>query len=180
MVDGHSKVFTLQENGKVLLLCLYDNFGIIGDLELLSNTSYSASIEALSDVYCVGMSIEHAKKMLIVEDNRFLRYIATNLANEHIRNTKNCTFNLLYPLENRLATYILLSSENLTFNENLTQLSEMLATSYRHLLRVLVKFCDLSILEKHDSHYEIINLKELESMANGTIHQFEFQNSSQT
>ena len=49
---------------------------------------------------------------------------------------------MLYPLENRLASYILETYTNEDSNnaENLTQISELLGASYRHLLRVLNKF----------------------------------------
>ncbi len=99
----------------------------------------------------------------------FLRYISSSLATKLSRNTRNCSFNLLYPLENRLATYILASNEDLRFHENLTLLSELLATSYRHLLRVLTQFCTIGLLKKYDSYYEIINFEALEELSNKTI-----------
>ena len=59
---------------------------------------------------------------------------------------------MLYPLENRLARYILeaysTSSSQDENSESLTHISELLGTSYRHLLRVLDKFCSENIIKK--------------------------------
>ena len=64
--------------------------------------------------------------------------MALKLASLSVSNSVN----ILYPLENRLASYILASYTNEDNNntENLTQIAEFLGTSYRHLLRVVKEF----------------------------------------
>ncbi len=168
LVKGKAKVFSSQENGKSLLLCFYQNFEIIGEVEFFTNTNYTTNVQVLTDAYCIGIKLSVVKTYLM-NDNIFLRYISSSLATKLSRNTRNCSFNLLYPLENRLATYILASNEDLRFHENLTLLSELLATSYRHLLRVLTQFCTIGLLKKYDSYYEIINFEALEELSNKTI-----------
>lgn len=39
------------------------------------------------------------------------------------------------------------------FDENLTEIAELLGTSYRHLLRTLSEFCERRILKKEGSSY---------------------------
>ncbi|OYO76234.1 hypothetical protein CG709_15530, partial [Lachnotalea glycerini] len=55
-------------------------------------------------------------------------------------------------------------SDNLIFSENLTALSELLGTSYRHLLRTLRNFCDNGYLLKEKGYYKIIAPNQLRAL----------------
>ena len=82
--------------------------------------------------------------------------------------------NMLYPLENRLVRYILEAySTNYSQDENsesLTHISELLGTSYRHLLRVLDKFCSENIIKKSNKTIVILDTQKLENLA-GDLYQ---------
>jgi len=171
IVDGKAKVFKTEENGKSLLLCLYRDFGLIGGMEYLSKSTCAGSIQAITETYCLCMDLSTITRCFD-EDIRFVREIGTILAKSLARNAQNSSFNLLYPLENRLATYIYVSNEHNLFKENMTLLAELLGTSYRHLHRILVKFCDIGLLSKKGRNYEILDVKRLERMANQTINVF--------
>ena len=76
----------------------------------------------------------------------------------------------MYPLENRVASYIISigtdkNSEIIKFDETLTVISELLGTSYRHLLRTLNRLCNKNILKKEEDYYIIIDYKNLEELA---------------
>jgi len=82
--------------------------------------------------------------------------------------SNNSSINLLYPLENRLASYIVAfaSTDNdnikkLTFKESYSEIAELLGTSYRHLNRTLNKFCLEGILTKFDRDYLIEDFNKL-------------------
>jgi len=171
MMEGKAKVFTTQENGKLLLLCFYKDFGLLGELELLSDVPYTTTVKALSKVTCLSIDRKIFETKLLTNLD-FVQFIARSLSDKLLRNTQNCTFNMLYPLENRLATYILLSAENGYFSANQTYLSELLATSLRHLTRMLSKFCVDGILEKKNSRYLILDKDKLEALTEGTINSF--------
>jgi len=79
----------------------------------------------------------------------------------------NSSINLLYPLENRLASYInefLTNDEDsniyIDFDENLVNIAELLGSSYRHLLRTLNTLSKKGVLEKEDGKYKVL-LEEL-------------------
>ena len=77
---------------------------------------------------------------------------------------------MLYPLENRLASYILAtvqdSEENyLRFTGNLTEVSELLGTSYRHLLRTLSNLTSKGAIRKRSNYYEVIEIEILKDLA---------------
>ena len=80
--------------------------------------------------------------------------------------------NILYPLENRLASYILASYTNEDNNntENLTQIAEFLGTSYRHLLRVVKEFELEKIIKRDNKKLVILDKDKLEDLA-GDLYQ---------
>lgn len=167
LIDGRAKSFVSLENGKNLLTCFYEDFQVIGDLETLSMKTASGSMQALKDSYCIVISMEFVRKNLM-EDAKFLRFICENLGKKLHRCAHNSSINSLYPLENRLAAYILKTSygeEKLKFEGNLTEVAELLGGSYRHLLRTLEAFCDKKYLNKQKGVYEVIDRASLKKLS---------------
>ncbi|WP_238904355.1 cyclic nucleotide-binding domain-containing protein [Clostridium sp. YIM B02506] len=163
-VSGKAKVYTVMSNGKSLLLCFYIPFKVIGDVEFMYFNKADCSVQAIEETYCVGIAFEHIRKYSI-EDSKFLRFICDGLAEKLTRLSKYSSINLLYPLENRVASYILSNKEKNTFKENLTETAELLGASYRHLLRTLNSLCSKSIIRKKKNYYEIIDEEVLRGLA---------------
>lgn len=161
-VDGKAKVYSTLSNGKSLLLCFYQAFMLIGDLEISNAKPAFNNVQVIEDTYCIGISTEKVKTYLL-HDAKFLRYICNSLGEKLNQCSKNSSINLLYPLENRIASYILATGEN--FDESLTEISELLGTSYRHLLRTLNNMCQKGLIKKKDTGFEIINKKVLTMLA---------------
>lgn len=187
LVQGKAKVFTNLSNGKSLLLCFYQNFRVLGDIEVIGDNKLGTNVgdgftningdkavtnvQAIEDTYCIGISYEKVRKYLL-EDSKFLRYMCVSLGVKLTRCSKNSSINLLYPLENRLASYLYTTGERdrnrrncICFNENLTQIAELLGTSYRHLLRTLNHLCEKSILKKTEKGYEVLDENTLVLMS---------------
>lgn len=171
-LEGKAKVYSTLSNGKSLLLCFYQDFKLLGELEVIDGGVASATVQVIEDTCCICISSENVRKYLI-NDAKFLRYICSSLGQKVDRNSKNSSINLLYPLENRLASYILVTGEKancndkelIRFNENLTQTSELLGTSYRHLLRTLGILCSKGIITKKDDYYEVVDEESLRGLA---------------
>gem|GEM_PF-163618 len=162
-LSGRAKVYSLLSNGKHFLHTFYNQFEIIGDAEFVNQLNITTNVQALSDVYCLLLPLKQCHKMLY-DDRKFLRAACCHLAKKLDATGQFNSHNLLYPLEERLASYIINTSENLVFVENLTALSELLGTSYRHLLRTLKDFCDKEYLRKENGVYKIIAPKKLEAL----------------
>jgi len=171
-IEGKAKVYTTLSNGKSLLLCFYQKFKVFGDLELMNGETASASVQAIEDTYCIIIPLEKVETYLL-NDVKFLYFIGHSLSEKLSQSSKNSSINLLYPLENRLASYVLVTSQIATdnesnllvFNENLTETSELLGTSYRHLLRTLNSLCQKNILKKRSNYFEVIDEKHLKKLA---------------
>lgn len=170
-VEGKAKAYSTLSNGKSVLLCFYDGLQILGDVELIHSQKTTSNVQVMADSYCIGLPLEKVREQLI-HDATFLRCICSSLAQKLNRLSKNSTINLLYPLENRLASYILATGERVThyeqriiFNGNLTETSELLGTSYRHLLRTLNTLCDKSVIKKNNGCFEVTNMGLLKEFA---------------
>ncbi len=165
ITGGRSKVYVSLSNGKSLLLCFYEGLKILGDAELLSGAPASTNVQVIEATYGLGIPFEKVGSLLL-KDNRFLQFACSALGDKLIRLSQNSSINLLYPLENRLASYILaVSGGTLVFRENLTEIAELLGTSYRHLLRTLQSLVNSGAIKKEGLSYRIENMTILKKLA---------------
>lgn len=167
-VSGKAKVYITLKNGKSLLIGFYDRFKILGDLELTTGNPASTNVQVLEDSFCIGIAFSEIQNKFM-DDPVFLRYICNSLSEKLRQSSNNSTINLLYPLEDRLASYIMLAAKQtmgfMEFNGNLMEVSELLGTIYRHLLRTLDKLCKEKILEKRKGSFFILDEDKLRSLS---------------
>jgi len=168
IVKGKFKVLTVQKNGKSILIRFYEPFLMLGDIELLGYVDPLCSLEALSEVICIGVSFEIIRNQCM-EDTKFLSFVAKSLAQKLIESSTSSSINLSFPLENRLASYLLAISpeENIVgiATNKLTEMAGFLGTSYRHLSRTLNKLYSKNLIRKENNYIEILNREELEKLA---------------
>ena len=175
-IQGKAKVFKTLPNGRSLLLAFYNSIRVIGDIEIVKNQSATSTIQALSTCYCLAIPMKKAR-LELTNDRKFLKFTCESLAEKLAAVSMNSSINLLYPLENRLASYInefLTNDEDsniyIDFDENLVNIAELLGSSYRHLLRTLNTLSKKGVLEKEDGKYKVINKVLLEELA-GDLYQ---------
>ena len=176
-IQGKAKVFKTLPNGRNLLLAFYKHFRVIGDIEIVKNQSATGTVQALSTCYCLAIPMEKARVEL-TKDRKFLKFTCESLAEKLAAVSMNSSINLLYPLENRLSSYInesLAYEENeenlyIDFDENLINIAELLGSSYRHLLRTFNILCKKGVLEKEGGKYKVVNKTLLKELA-GDLYQ---------
>jgi len=171
LVHGKAKVSKHLENGKSLLISFYRPLTIIGDVEFIGHQVTDCSVQAIEDTYCIGINFDIVRSKL-TKDCKFLLNICRYLGDKLTDGSNNSSINLLYPLENRLASYIIAfvnthddKSKKFIFKERYREISELLGTSYRHLSRTLNKFCLEGILKKCEKEYVIQDFEKLLSLA---------------
>lgn len=162
-VDGKAKAYTILANGKSFLHAFCHDFEVLGEVEFTTGQFTFSNVQAITDTYCISISLEQYGKVLLA-NHTFLHYIAYRLAYKLENVTQKDSVNLCYPLENRLASYMINTADNLLFKDNLMEVSELLATSYRHLLRTLQNFCKEGYLTKTDAGYKIIRDADLQEL----------------
>lgn len=169
MVEGRAKVFRVMENGRCVLHSLFEGVQAIGDLELLLGYPYATTdILALSSGLLLSIPLEPCAQQLLA-DSAMLRFLGGELARKLERSSRQGAQNLMFPLSARLAAYIVFAAQGSLFTENLVHVSELLATSYRHLLRTLRAFCDQGILARCPAGYRIVDLPALSREGDGIL-----------
>ena len=131
---------------------------ILGEAASLWGKPPLANVKALCDCVCVAVSLRLHRQTLL-NDLRFLQHVCYTLACRMNNEGQICA--LVEPLEMRLAKFILQYSTNDIFAFQLNDCADILNTSYRHLLRVLKKFCSDQILSKTRNGYLITDRKLL-------------------
>ncbi|WP_411677232.1 cyclic nucleotide-binding domain-containing protein [Caproicibacter sp.] len=170
LLAGSCKVFKTLENGKNVLLCRYEKIEVLGEFELFGDPAAKTNVQALTDVYCMAFSVSEHRESLL-SDNAFLRFVLREIGAKAGRSNLNLAINLMYPLEQRVAGYILTMQKNGAFSTNYTMLSEYLGCSLRHLLRTFRVLCEKEMLKKTESSYLIQDVVALEALAGNVYRQ---------
>ena len=172
-VEGKVKVYTILKNGKSLLFRLYKPLVIIGDVEFIDYYTANSNIEAINECLCIGISMSNIRNYA-VNDPTFLKCMCTSLGKKFISSSIASSINILYPLENRLASYLLaITPENSQHSnldggiitDNFSEMADLLGTSYRHLIRTINKLCNENIIRKEKKSITILDIDALERMA---------------
>ena len=156
LTDGRAKLFLSHENGRISLINFLNAPCFIGEMELLGAQETANGVTAITPCTCYAVNIEKCRDMML-NDVKFLRHLCLFLSQKAINNTYNYSRNQSYPLEVRLANFILLTSCNRMYREKHTEVSEFLGVTYRHLLYVLADFVKHGYLKKTKQGYYIEN-----------------------
>ena len=166
LIDGRAKLFLSQGNGRISLINFLNAPCFIGEMELLGAQEMANGVTAITPCTCYAIHIIKCKD-LILNDTKFLRHLCLFLSQKAIVNTYIYSKNQSYPLEVRLANFILLTSCNHLYREKHTEVSEFLGVTYRHLLYVLADFVKRGFLKKIEQGYYIQDINALRKIAEG-------------
>ncbi len=167
LLSGKAKICTSEKGGRNLLLCYYVSEGIMGDVELLMGRHEAiSSVQAVTALSCIALPVSTYGSVLL-SNLPFVLRLANGLSKKLHTSVADMTEIILRPFEARLCGYVLANAQNGLFSERLTDVSEQLGVSYRHLLRSLKSLCIEGILEKSDVGYRIQNESALREKAAG-------------
>lgn len=167
VLKGRAKILTYTEEGKAFMYSFSEEGSFIGEVELLTQKKGAALyVQAVTPMECIGIPLREGSAILR-KNLQFMNCLSELLAAKLMSANYNASRMVLYTLENRLCSYIEMSSPNLVFEEPLTQVSEILGTSYRHLLRTIEKLCREEILKKGSHGYHIRDLSALHQRGRG-------------
>lgn len=168
LLEGSAKLYLTHPNGRVSLINFMNAPCFIGEMELIGAQSTSNSVKAISRCLCYEIDIKPIKHQLL-QDSVFLLNLSLFLATKAIENTSNYSRNQIYPLENRLALYIIQTSHNGVYREKHTEASEFLGVTYRHFLFVLADLVKQGLLQKSPTGYKIISEEKLMAIAHRSL-----------
>ncbi|MDZ5606543.1 transcriptional regulator YeiL [Bacillus pseudomycoides] len=164
LISGKAKIYMSHQNGKVSLINFVKAPSIIGELGLIGVESVTKGIEAMEPCVCLALPLKDCHHLLL-QDTHFLQQLCKFIGKKTITRTEQYAKSYNYPLENRLAAFILLTEQNNFYLEKHTEASEYLNISYRHLLYVLKQFCHRNLLKKEGRIYLIQDKKKLQKLA---------------
>jgi CRP-like cAMP-binding protein len=163
MVKGKAKLYLTHSNGKISLIDFYKAPCFFGELELINVRTKAMAVQTITQCDCLALSIAQCKELLL-NDAVFLKKLCIFLGTKSVINTAASTRSQAFPLQNRLASFILLTSQNSVYAEKHTEVAEYLGVSYRHLLYVLADFVKNGVLQKNSFGYRIINTNYLQDL----------------
>ncbi|MCB2288302.1 cyclic nucleotide-binding domain-containing protein [Clostridium sp. CS001] len=171
LVDGKIKVSYPFENGKSMLLKFYKEFNSVGDLELLKNIPILCDIDAIEDTYLIAIPSDILRKNYL-DNLKFLHHLIDSLSEKLYANINNGSYNFVYPLINRLSSYIVehITDKNyITLNSSFIEIAQFLGITYRHLNRTFKELESKSIIKCDNKTIYILDegrLRELSKNLN--------------
>lgn len=172
LVEGKIKVFASSDEGKKLIIAFNQPFSIIGDIEFVQQSPYLNTVEALTDVKMlkIPLKVIHQYGM---QHLPFITFILETLTRKFYMNANVSRFNLMYPVEVRLASYLLsMTTEEETVSiHHLRDAADLIGTSYRHLNRIIGQLCDEGVIERKNRIINILNREQLNVMAKHNIYE---------
>ncbi|MFC3748642.1 Crp/Fnr family transcriptional regulator [Paenibacillus sp. GCM10012306] len=178
LVQGNLKIHTLLPNGKSMLVRFARPMSIIGDVELLREYPVKNQVESVGD----SLLLLASRKRLLkeIEHNAvLLRFLYGELSHKLYTLGQTSALNLLYPVENRFASYLLslfTDREGVRYvdeirTSTLTETAELLGTSYRHLNRIVRRFIEQGIIERKHGRLSILDEGKLAELASGSLYE---------
>lgn len=171
MVKGEAKVYTLLENGKSYLLRFEKPMIVYGDIEVLFDQVYSANVEAMNSCCCLGIPIGYIRRYCL-DNPVFLKYVIGTLSARLDAISHMSTSNLLLPLKNKFASYLMAHKEpnnhNVVIQRSYVNLADQLGATYRHLSRVMSDMTDEGLIERNGKKFVLIDLETLSELAGNT------------
>lgn len=167
LVAGKIKISYLFENGKSMLLKFYKEFNTIGDIELLKNKPIRCSVEAAEDTYLLAIPSALLRQKYFNNLN-FLHHLVNSLSEKLDATINNSSYNFVYPLPNRLASYLLehlTNQDYVLLNSSFKELAQFFGTTYRHLSRTFKELEAESIIRCEDKTIYILDVDKLHELS---------------
>lgn len=178
LVSGKIKIYTTSPEGKALIISFKTPLEVIGDIEYIQGNPLINTVQAILPTYMIAIPY----RWLRLYGNEYpplLRFLLHIITKKFHAKSDFMSFNLMHPVEVRLASYLLsVSSNDLESlqtdpmeSSNLTDIANLLGTSYRHLNRVIQKFCADGLIKRHRGRLTILNRDGLIDVAGSNIYE---------
>lgn len=164
LVEGRAKFHIVEENGRLSMVRFFSAPSFIGEMELLFDDGRVNAITALTNCTFYSINLTEAKDLLL-SDPVFLRNLCIYMGRKRQEDTNSFSKTAAYPLDKRLAEFILLTEQKGYYRTPHTEASGYLSVTYRHLLYVIADFVKQGILSKTPQGYRIENREALERLA---------------
>lgn len=163
MLQGRCSVRMHLANGKCIILHTMDAPCLIGEMELIREVPTFA-VQTLEKSRMLAFPWKECKNILL-NDPYFLKRVCYDLIGKERLNAASLIHAFGYPLENRLAKFILDNRQGNQFLVKKVHIAESLGVSYRHVGKVMGDFVKKGYLLKYKLVYTIVNERVLIELA---------------
>ena len=151
---------------------------VIGDVEFVTQSEARNTVEFVHRGLVIAISFKTLTESYY-DHPKFLQFILKKISHKLHTSSNSTSLNLLYPVENRFASYLLstmsdeptLATSDELKTAKLTEVAELLGTSYRHLNRVILRLCADSIIERKKGSLFIRDREKIAKLASGNIYE---------
>ena len=154
LAKGSCGVSCVLPNGKSIILKTIYAPALLGEMELIEPERSALTVRALEECEIITFPMDLSRSILL-NDNHFLRKLCALLGSKERLSVLQFFTSAGYPLEKRLAAFILEHREGEIYRIRKTQAAQTLGVSYRHLETVLSRFVKGGILSKNRLIYRI-------------------------
>ncbi|MCR8842277.1 cyclic nucleotide-binding domain-containing protein [Paenibacillus sp. SC116] len=178
LVKGKVKVFTTSAEGKALIISFKKPLEVLGEIEYFRGIDFLNTVEVISPVLAIGIHYRWLNKY--GRDHApLLQFLLDIITQKYCVKSNSLSFNLMHPVEVRLASYVL----SVTSDEadapyegqvgavNLKDAANLIGTSYRHLNRVIKQFCAEGLIERANGGILVKDREGLRTLAGNNIYE---------
>jgi CRP-like cAMP-binding protein len=177
LVKGKVKIYTSSPEGNTLILSFKKPLEVIGDIEYVRGIDIINTVEAVSPVWMIGIHHRWLKKYGS-DHSPLLQFLLDIITKKfHLKNN-SMSFNIMYPVEVRLASYLLSvsfdESDSLLKNQiniSIKDAANLIGTSYRHLNRVITQLCAEGLIERNRGSILVKDRNGLRELAGDNIYE---------
>lgn len=178
LVEGKIKIFTTSAQDKTLVLCFKTPLEVVGDVEYVRESHIINTVQAVTPVVMLRIHYRHLAEHA-GDYAPLLKFLLKIISHKFYIDSNFSSFNLMYPVEVRLASYLLsISTEEAgaVVHEgldsfNLTDIANLIGTSYRHLNRVIQKLCTDGFIERNQGFIQVKDRDGLRQIAGHNIYE---------
>ena len=163
LLSGRCKVSAVMENGRTVIISNLTAPCLIGEIELI-NRDVPFSVDSITDGILLALPVQVCRDILLNSPD-FLLQVCRDLAGKERGSAMKLAHYISFPLENRLAQFILNNSTADGFQIKKTVIAESLGVSYRHLEKVMSDLVVAGVLDKDGKHYRILNRPYLQKLS---------------
>lgn len=178
LVKGKLKIYTTSVEGRTLILSFKKPVEVIGDIEYVRGTDILNTVEAVSSVHMIGVHHQWLKKYG-KDFSPLLQFLLEIITEKFYIKSNSLSFNLMHPVEVRLASYLLSVSfdesdsllEDQLSTTTLKDAANLIGTSYRHMNRVIQQFCKDGLVERSNGFILIKDREGLIALSGHSIYE---------
>ncbi|MCI2255833.1 cyclic nucleotide-binding domain-containing protein [Domibacillus sp. PGB-M46] len=178
LVKGKLKVYTTSAEGKTLILSFQKPLAVIGDIEYVQGIDIINTVEAVSPVVMIGVH-HHLLKRWAGDHPPLLQFLLYIITEKFYMKSTSLNFHFMYPVDVRLASYLLSVSfdeshalfEGKLSTASLRDAANLIGTSYRHMNRVIQSFCAQGLVERKKGCIIVKDRQGLQALAGQSIYE---------